>query len=87
MMKSDLKQLADLLDDRWDKRFKKYDQRFKQLDDRWDKRFKENNKIIFKTVFAKMDAMEERIMTAVKTEVDRVDYRMDNFEGRMDGLE
>ncbi len=72
MKKSDLIQIADFVEERLEKKFQSIDQRFDKMEknfDQVDARFEKTDQNI--------ENMEERIMVSVKTEIDRLDSRID----------
>lgn len=87
MKKSDLTQIADLIDDRLDqrlgkleqnleKKFESIEQRFDQMDVKFSQRFDQVD-ARFAETDQNIENMEERIMISVKTEIDRLDSRID----------
>ena len=79
MKKSDLIQIADFVEERLEKKFQRIEQRFEQVDKRFDQMDKEFGQVYarFEKTDQNIENMEERIMTSVKTEIDRLDSRLD----------
>lgn len=76
MKKSDLIQIADFVEERLEKKFQGIDQKLDQMESKFNQEFGRVDRRFGKTD-QNIESMEERIMVSVKTEIDRLDSRLD----------